>query len=481
MAPEPDPVNGVRPDPTRWLGRATQPGYPPWGHSQMHPQRYASSAQAPRWQMSDVSQDFLSESDMKKELTEYAVFRFDMVRDKEAFDDNGQRKWPNWEKVWRVEESSISKRDAAEKIRHLNRTTRKVHDKKNSFSVALARQLDLTLEHLMARDPDLTNFYWKLAQITGSVKPLLDPYANNAPFQQCLYCNSRHGKKSTSCHSSKKRHSRSRHGGKNKKPKGGWPYCSLIAYFERVPQSNADIALLWQQTRRVPRGTYRPYADNVQNGFPHEQQVRNQFQAQPQTNAPHPHRASGAVPPQNSAHPQEGAQNAHMPKRAGEGVQRSRSNSGSESAGSRSSRRPRHNERSPPPSVPQHSRRPSATVPQATPQPQSRGKDASYRRGFRDAQRAHRCGRDDFPCFSPNFSRHDCYDDHCHCDHHDDYDNAPRSPRSPRSRRSRRRGDDARRPQQDESILEDEIFSSSSPPSSYRYTTDSSPRRRRHW
>ncbi|KAI3337548.1 hypothetical protein HD806DRAFT_476965 [Xylariaceae sp. AK1471] len=100
----------------------------------------------PAIQISDVSQDLLSESDMRGELTDYMVFRFEKMADKDGFDDDGRPKWPSWEKAIRTEDRSIPKQVAAEKIRQLNRNSKSVIDKKSSLTAPLKRQIDSTLE-----------------------------------------------------------------------------------------------------------------------------------------------------------------------------------------------------------------------------------------------------------------------------------------------------------------------------------------------
>ncbi|RYC57537.1 hypothetical protein CHU98_g8672 [Xylaria longipes] len=155
----------------------------PGGHFQGHPQGHlvvppppprvslpVDLRGGPTIQISDVRVDLMSESDMKEELSEYVIIRFEKMTDKDDIDEHGRPKWPNWEQAIRTEDWSISKKEATRKIRQLNYTTKNVLDKKNSLTSPLKRQIDKTQEELMRRDPGkkilgtIFFLFWQLSE-----------------------------------------------------------------------------------------------------------------------------------------------------------------------------------------------------------------------------------------------------------------------------------------------------------------------------
>ncbi|KAH8161911.1 hypothetical protein CIB48_g6335 [Xylaria polymorpha] len=126
-------------------------------------------------QISDVREDLMSESDMKEELSDYVIVRFEKVTDKDEIDEHGRPKWPSWEQAIRTDDWSISKKEATRKVRQLNATSKSVLDKKNSLTPPLKRQIDRTQEDLMRMEPDVANYEWKLVQIDHQLRAI-DPY-----------------------------------------------------------------------------------------------------------------------------------------------------------------------------------------------------------------------------------------------------------------------------------------------------------------
>ncbi|KAI8628625.1 hypothetical protein F5Y19DRAFT_107721 [Xylariaceae sp. FL1651] len=237
----------------------------------------------PAIQITDVSRDLFSESDMRDELTDYTVFRFDKLADRDQLDDFGRPKWPSWEKALRTEDRSLSKQVAAEKVRHLNRSSKPVIDKKNSLTAPLRRQIDSTLEELMSREPDPANFQWVLAQIDHQLKSI-DPCFSNSLNQ---HNHTRGHRNSTSrCLARRTSHS----GGSRYPKKKIYERLSLTAYFKRVPRQGVDILRLWSDKRRGMERMYHPNLGGM-NVFPPMQPHPNQVQ-----NAP-PQGGRGAGPP----------------------------------------------------------------------------------------------------------------------------------------------------------------------------------------
>ncbi|KAI1267273.1 hypothetical protein F5Y18DRAFT_334099 [Xylariaceae sp. FL1019] len=197
----------------------------------------------PFTQINDVTRDLLSEADMIEELSEYRIFRFEKMTDKNMYDEHGRRKWLSWEKALRTEDMSISSQAASERIRHLNMTSKPVIDKKNSLTTPLKRQIDSTLESLVRSEPDLGNFQWVLAQVDHQLRPLGPYYTSGAKHHD-----SRKHRHSSHRPSSRKK-SNSRQGRHHEKRTKAYERLSLTAYFKKIPRPGVGITRLWQRKR----------------------------------------------------------------------------------------------------------------------------------------------------------------------------------------------------------------------------------------
>ncbi|KAI0420008.1 hypothetical protein F5X98DRAFT_50473 [Xylaria grammica] len=297
----------------------------------------------PAVQISDISRDLFSESDMKEELTDYIVFRFEKMADKDGFDDQGRPKWPSWEKAIRTEDRSISKPTASKKIRQLNSTTRDVLDKKNSLPSALKRQIDSTLELLMSREPEIANFHWVLAQIDHQLRTI-EPQYSGIAYQSIP---SRRHRGSTAFRFSSKRGSHPGSGSAHSKKV--YERISLTAYFQRVPRQGIDIARLWKEKRSGLDGVLSSRVGAIHNVAPQMQPNPAHFQGQQHGGRAHaspPMQVPGRNPqeplhqnrPLNDNPPQQnGGQGSRPNERKGVRQSDSGSDSGDDSRSSRDS------------------------------------------------------------------------------------------------------------------------------------------------
>ncbi|KAI0455666.1 hypothetical protein F5B21DRAFT_187763 [Xylaria acuta] len=256
----------------------------------------------PTIEITDVRDDLLSESDMKEELSEYVIIRFEKVTDKDEIDEHGRPKWPSWEQAIRTQDWSISKKDAIRKIRQLNSTTKSVLDKKNSLTPPLKRQIDRTQEDLMRWEPDVANYHWTLVQIDHQLRAI-EPYFSSGPNYQPA----REHRSTTHRISPKRSHTkgRSRHSKKR-----AYERLSLTAYFKRVPRSGVDIRRLWEDNRTNLHGGIRAHPGEMHNAFPpmqhnntfltHQQQQQHQHQQQQ-----HQHQQQQKQPQQQQKQPQQ--------------------------------------------------------------------------------------------------------------------------------------------------------------------------------
>ncbi|KAI0481491.1 hypothetical protein F4859DRAFT_421678 [Xylaria cf. heliscus] len=387
---------------------------PPGGQSQGYPQEPAIPPAPPRvahsvglrartiTQISDVREDLMTESDMKEELSDYVIIRFEKITDKDEIDEYGRSRCPSWEQAIKTEDWSIPKKEAIRKIQQLNYTTKSVIDKKNSLRPPLKRQIDKTQEELMSREPDLVNYHWTLVQIEHQLREI-DPY-----YTSSLNYQPTRGHRSKSHRvSSKRPHSKG--SSSHHKKKKAYERLSLTTYFKRVPRPGVDIKRLWQDKKRTLREGIRSHPGDVYNTTPpgqpntafqihqqqqpHQQRQQQQQQQQqqhagrepgpppthlpnqnppgpypqgqhpqghhPQARHPQGHQTPGPQlphpnrPVNHGAHQHGGGQGYQQnPNRAANGARRSGSSSGSEndSRSSRSSRRTH----TPPSSVSEH-------------------------------------------------------------------------------------------------------------------------------
>ncbi|KAI5860520.1 hypothetical protein GGS23DRAFT_580453 [Durotheca rogersii] len=146
----------------------------------------------PTVEISDVSHDLLTLDDMREELTEYAVFRFDKMPGQGGHDDEGKSQPATWERAIRTRVRGMSPGEIARQILRLNQYSATLGDKLKSLNPILQRQVDRAQEHLAPHNPDPMSYHWVLAQ----------------------------------------------------------ERISLTAYFKRVPRANVDILSLYQANRR---------------------------------------------------------------------------------------------------------------------------------------------------------------------------------------------------------------------------------------
>ncbi|KAI0446059.1 hypothetical protein F4803DRAFT_77574 [Xylaria telfairii] len=271
------------------------PNLPPQGHPggqfQGYPQGHSVVPPAPprvsipldlrggpTIQISDVREDLMSESDMKEELSDYVIVRFEKVTDRDEIDEHGRPKWPSWEQAIRTDDWSISKKEATKKVRQLNATSKSVLDKKNSLTPPLKRQIDRTQEDLMRTEPDVANYQWTLVQIDHQLRAI-DPFYASSLTGSLNYQPTRGHRSPTLGISSKRSHSkgRSRHSKKRI-----YERLSLSAYFKRAPRPGVDIQRLWQDKRMLLHGGIRSHPGETHHAFPPMQPNQTAFQIHPQ-------------------------------------------------------------------------------------------------------------------------------------------------------------------------------------------------------
>lgn len=192
-------------------------------------------ARGPSVVISDVSRDLKTVDDMRSELTEYAIFRFEKMQVQNRYDDDGTPPVSSWEQAIRTQVLGMSLRETARQIQRLNRDTRPLADKLKTISPVLQRQIDAA--QLTLQNPDSMNYEWNFTQIDHQLREV-DPYAaarENHPS---------HGKH----HGSTKKRYHSRTSGHRRK---SYERISLTAYFKRTPKPNVDIPALYEAKKKL--------------------------------------------------------------------------------------------------------------------------------------------------------------------------------------------------------------------------------------
>ncbi|KAI1337999.1 hypothetical protein F5Y15DRAFT_139880 [Xylariaceae sp. FL0016] len=241
---------GQRPPPPPQGGGRPPQGFPPAPPRELLP---TELNQGPFTRTIDVTPR--TEADFLEELTEYLLYRFEKLPERNKYDDYGRPVLPTWDKAVRTQECGMSQKDIIKQIRMMNRHHAPVMDKRNSLSPGLQRQLDSTLQELMSREYDLINYQWVLEQIDHQLRPI-DPYlvtgmrapaTSRRPHGRSAH----HGSTSRSSHqqlAGRRPAQNSRYHRGNKRP---MERVSLTAYFKRVPRPEANIYALYDAKKHM--------------------------------------------------------------------------------------------------------------------------------------------------------------------------------------------------------------------------------------
>ncbi|KAI2469028.1 hypothetical protein F4781DRAFT_431860 [Annulohypoxylon bovei var. microspora] len=232
-------------------------------------------ARGPSIQISDVSRDLKTINDMKEDLTEYAIFRFEKISTQNKYDDEGRPQLPTWDRAIRTRVPGMSPREIVREIQHLNRNTRNLTDKLKTLSPVIQRQIDVAQEDLASSNSDPMNYHWVLAQLDHQLREI-------APCVVMASVN--HSTPRRRYDSTKRRSYRrsSRHRGKS------YERISLRAYFKRTPRQNVDITMLWEAKNLQNSHIARPHPHPHQHPQQHSNQHSHQNPHIPQQPRPQP-------------------------------------------------------------------------------------------------------------------------------------------------------------------------------------------------
>ncbi|KAI0382617.1 hypothetical protein F5Y04DRAFT_40487 [Hypomontagnella monticulosa] len=227
-------------------GGGRPPGPPP-GPMPQHPAGPRSGFQTgktrfPSVEISDVSRDFLTIEDMREDLTEFAIYRFEKMPVQRKYDEEGKLQMATWDRALRTRVAGLSQKEITRQIQHLNRDTRALTDKLKSLSPVLQRQIDTAQEQLgdSLDNTESMHYHWVLVQLDHQLKEIF-PYIATVGGSYSLPRGHHHGstrRRSYSGTSRKQGRSRS------------FERVSLIAYFKKTPRPNVDIPMLYEAKKR---------------------------------------------------------------------------------------------------------------------------------------------------------------------------------------------------------------------------------------
>ncbi|KAI1465142.1 uncharacterized protein F4812DRAFT_133799 [Daldinia caldariorum] len=219
----------------------------------------------PSVKISDVRHGLMTVDDMKEELTEYALFRFEKYTAQSRYDDEGRLRLPTWDQAIISQVQSMSTEEIRRRVQYLNRRTRAPTEKLKTLSPVLQRQIDKTIEELKLQNPDPINYRWVLVQLDHQLAEINSPYVSVA---------ARNRRQSRRHHGVPRRQPHRDTNGDNPR---SFQRISLTTYFKRVPKAEADIPALYEAKKRMR------FSQNNHVAHPYPQP---QLQPQPQS---HPH------------------------------------------------------------------------------------------------------------------------------------------------------------------------------------------------
>ncbi|KAL2137172.1 hypothetical protein VTI74DRAFT_7719 [Chaetomium olivicolor] len=282
--PPPPPHPGFAQQPTRVLGVSTQQ---PFGHyvartgaTPAPQQQYITTT--PYTAQSNTAAKI---SDLRKEqpptieearkaLSEYFVIRLEKLDVDSGYASDGSKRKPSWKRVLREEVPGISNREAAAKVRELNRTSIPAANKKAMLSTDEQRQIETALKDLQKKYDDQW-YQTTLVQLDAQVKVVKPKGKNPREKERGREREKEKDRKKDRHHKLEvglfgvtkvpsKRHSKPMRDVK----KVVTERVTLIAYFKRSPRPEVDpIAMLQyrdaQRDAQLRRGIQQAYAQQT--------------------------------------------------------------------------------------------------------------------------------------------------------------------------------------------------------------------------
>ncbi|CAM1502947.1 Fc.00g077230.m01.CDS01 [Cosmosporella sp. VM-42] len=181
-------------------------------------------------EISDIRNERLTEADALERLSSYVVLRLEKADISNDFDELSHPTRFSWEKILQVEQSGISKQEAARQVASLDRETKSVLEKKAALSGTIQRQLEVAGEKLARTDSD-PRYHYILVQFESKLRKLETrqaEYASRSKRERKY--NNKHSKKEKS------------------KPK--YERVSITAYFKRIPKPGQSCKRMLEERER---------------------------------------------------------------------------------------------------------------------------------------------------------------------------------------------------------------------------------------
>ncbi|KUI56979.1 hypothetical protein VP1G_04260 [Cytospora mali] len=237
--PPPPVVVQQRPASPQMPPLMQRPMPPPAGPLPPHPPREIIPPQLHRpVAVSDNRPERQTEDDIREQLTDYIIFKFEKIEPYDEYDSEGEEVKSTWDNCIRRRLADVDKEDARREIRRLNREDAKKGrtflEKQNSLGPKGQNQLAKAQRDLSSEERD-DRFHTVLVQFDSSLKPVMDKHEKVSRHRSTTKRRIRH----------KKRYERT----------------SITAYFKRCPRPNEVPSEL---ARRIELGKQQMSPQNPQ-------------------------------------------------------------------------------------------------------------------------------------------------------------------------------------------------------------------------
>ncbi|KAF4975941.1 hypothetical protein FZEAL_7335, partial [Fusarium zealandicum] len=231
-----------------------------------------------RAEISDIRSTRFTEADACEYLSTYKVMRFEKAANFYAVDDEGYPIKSTWEKTTRTEQTDLPQQEVSQRVRQLNRETKRVPEKKAAQILPIQRQLERARDDLTARDPD-HRFCHNLVQFETKRREVDDRYVESV--------SSRHRKDRRD-----RKHEKYRKHSKRSRPHPTEPE-AIIAYYKRMPAPGQSGLRMLEEWER-------------------QQRMKHEMAMMPPVQHPHPHSRPGGSPQAHHPGPSQFAPSAPL-------------------------------------------------------------------------------------------------------------------------------------------------------------------------
>ncbi|SPO02956.1 uncharacterized protein DNG_05637 [Cephalotrichum gorgonifer] len=127
----------------------------------------------PLVQRFDNRQDYMTDAEKRKALSEYVIYRFEKALDGNETDEEGRPVRPTWRNVDMTEVRDMSKQEAAARVQKLNSEGKSASEKKQALFAPQRRHIEMALKTLERTESD-PRYCFVLAQLDVKYEKLSD-------------------------------------------------------------------------------------------------------------------------------------------------------------------------------------------------------------------------------------------------------------------------------------------------------------------